>query len=147
MKKHSEMRKNDHYFLGSNGNLKILGKTARGIHPSKSSLYNPTPGKLFPFTWFDSLRNVDRSLKIGFHFINKSPAITCICTETLYRRVLSASFLRYSDARLRVVKIRCMNYDRQQIAHCVYNDVPLSAFCFFPPSIPRSSLSATVFTL
>lgn len=131
MKKHSEMRKNDHRFLGSNGNLKIFGKTTGSIHPSKSSLHNPTPGKLLPFTWFDFLRNVGRSLKIGVHFANKSPAITCICTETLYGRILSASFLRYVNARFRVVKIRCMNYDRQQVAHCVYNDVSLSAFCFF----------------
>ena len=36
---------------------------------------------------------------------------------------------------------------RQQAAQHIHYDVPLSTFCFFPPSIPRFSLAATVFTL
>ena len=46
-----------------------------------------------------------------------------------------------------VMNIGSMNHNRQQAAQHIHYDVPLSAFCFFPPSILRSSLAATVFTL
>ena len=46
-----------------------------------------------------------------------------------------------------VINIGGMNHNRQQAAQHIHYDVPLPAFRFFPPSIPRSSLAATVFTL
>ena len=40
-----------------------------------------------------------------------------------------------------------MNHYRQKISHGIYYDVPFAPFCFFPPSIPRSSAAEVVFTL
>ena len=40
-----------------------------------------------------------------------------------------------------------MNDYSKQMPHDIRYDVPLSAFRFFPPSMPRSSAAPVVFTL
>ena len=46
-----------------------------------------------------------------------------------------------------IMYIGSMHYHRQQITHSIHYDVPFASFCFFPPSIPRSSAAEVVFTL
>ncbi len=45
------------------------------------------------------------------------------------------------------MNIGSMNYHRKQIPHGIHYDVPFTSFCFFPPSMPRSSAAPVVFTL
>ena len=95
----------------------------------------------------DFLRNVHSKAKDFIHIQNKSAALACIGAELFDGRVtLTSKFCRL-NARFRVVNVSRMDDDRKQISHHIYNDVPLSAFRFFPPSMPRSSLAATVLTL
>ena len=74
-----------------------------------------------------------------FHNRNKSAPISSICTELLDRWILliCPSCGRYSA--FCVMNIGGMDHDRQQTARHIRYDMPLSAFRFFPPSIPACS--------
>ena len=77
----------------------------------------------------------------------KSSPISGVCTESFNGRIVFFRSFCGKDSRLCIVDISGMDNNRQYVPKHIYNDVPLPSFCFFPPSIPRSSLAATVFTL
>ena len=75
------------------------------------------------------------------HFFNKSSAITHVGTDFFDGGIFFKGLHRGHEAKNRVVNIRRVDGNAEQVPHCIYNDVPLSSFRFFPPSIPRSSLA------
>ena len=72
---------------------------------------------------------------------------TGIGAKLLQAGVPVAGRLRRENARFGVVEIGGMNHDSKQIAHHVDDNMSFASFCFFPPSMPRCSLAATVLTL
>ena len=141
------MRNFDHRLSRGNGNFIIFTETSGVIEPRERTFNNPTPRKFFPLVGFDFLRNINRKSKLFLQIRDKSTAISCICAEFLDRRISLTCSLRSSYPTFCIMNIGGMNVNRQQTPKHIHYDVPLSAFRFFPPSIPRSSLAATVFTL
>ena len=141
------MGNNDHSLSGRDRNFIIFTEASGVVKPGEGTFHHPAPGKFFPLVWLDFLRNVNLKTKMFLHIRNKSTPVPSVCAEFLDRRI---SFISLSGGRYPtfcVVNIGGMNNNRQQTAQHIHYDVPLSAFRFFPPSIPRSSLAATVFTL
>ena len=130
-----------------NGNLIIFAEAARMVKPTESALNNPPPWKFFPLARLDFLRNVHANTKDFINIHNKSAAITRVSTEFLDRRISLERKQRWLYACYSVVDICGMHDNRKQISHDIYDYMPLSAFRFFPPSMPRSSLAAVVLTL
>ena len=95
----------------------------------------------------DFLRNINAKVKLLLQIRNESTPISSIRAKLLNRRIPLIRSLGSKYPSLCVMNVGSMNYHRQQIPHGIHYDVPFSAFRFFPPSIPRSSLAATVFTL
>ena len=141
------MRDFDHSLSGGNGNFKIFTETPGMVKPRESTFHHPAPGKLLPLMGLDFLRNINSKTKLLFHLRDKSTAISGVCTEFLDRRISLICSLRSSYPAFCIMNIGGMDMNRQQTTKHIYYNVPLSAFRFFPPSIPRSSLADTVFTL
>ena len=141
------MGNNDHSFSGRNRNFIIFNEASGVVEPGESTFHHPAPGKRFPLMRHDFLRNINVKAKLFLHIRDKSPPISSVCAEFLDRWIslISLPGSRYST--FCIMYIGGMNHNRQQTTQHIYYDVPLSAFRFFPPSIPRSSLAATVFTL
>ena len=141
------MGNDDHSLSRGNGDLIIFTEPSGMIEPREGALNNPAPRKFLPLVRFDLLRNINAETKLLFCIRNKSTSISSVCTDLLDRWAAFISPFCGGYPTLCVMNISGMNHNRQQTAQHIHYDVPLSAFRFFPPSIPRSSLAATVFTL
>ena len=138
------MGNNDHRLSGRDRNFIIFTETPGVVEPREGAFHHPAPGKFFPLVRLDCLRNINHKTKLFLCIGNKSTPIPSVCAEFLDRRI---SCISLSGGRYPTFCVMNMNNNRQQTAQHIHYDVPLSAFRFFPPSIPRSSLAATVFTL
>ena len=141
------MGNNGHRLSGRDRNFIIFTETPGVVEPRESTFHYPAPGKFFPLVRLDFFRNIDLKAKLFLHIRNKSTPIPGVCAEFLDRRISCMSLSGGRYPTFCVVNISGMNGNRQQTAQHIHYDMPLSAFRFFPPSIPRSSLAATVFTL
>ena len=137
----------DHCLSGSNRNFIIFAETSGVVKPGESTFHHPAPGKFFPLVRLNFLRNINHKAKLFLHIRDKSTPISSVCTEFLDRWIPLISSLGGRYPTFCVMNVGGMNGNRQQTAQHIHYNVPLSAFRFFPPSIPRSSLAATVFTL
>ena len=117
------------------------------IEPGKSTFYNPAPGEFLPFMRLYFLRNINVQAKLLPNIGYKSTTIAGIPAESLNRRIVLFRSLCRKNSRLCIMDIRSMDNNGQYVPKHIYNDVSFPPFCFFPPSIPLSSLAATVFTL
>ena len=117
------------------------------IEPGESAFHHPAPRKLFPLLGLDFLRDIDSKAQLFFHIRDKSTPISSIGTELLNKWISLISLLRDRYPTFCIMNIGGVNDNRQQTTQHIHYNVPFSAFRFFPPSIPRSSLAATVFTL
>ncbi len=141
------MRNDDHRLSRRDGDFIVFTEASGMVEPGKCAFHHPAPRNLFPLVRFDFLGYIHSKTELFFHIRGKSPPVPSVHAELLDRRI---SFIRLPDrgySTFCVMNIGCMNDNRQQTTQHIHYDVPLSAFCFFPPSIPRSSLAATVFTL
>ena len=141
------MGNNDHELSGRDRNFIIFTETSGVVEPRQSTFHHPAPGKFFLLVRLDFLRNVNLKTKMFLHIRNKSTPVSSICAEFLDRRISLISLPGGRYSTFCIMYIGGMNDNRQQTAQHIHYNVPLSAFRFFPPSIPRSSLAATVFTL
>ena len=91
--------------------------------------------------------NINVKVKLFLQIRNERAPVSSVRTELLNRRILHIRSFCGRYATFCVMNIGGMDHGRQQASQHILYDVPLSAFCFFPPSIPRSLLAATVFTL
>ena len=142
-----EMRNFDDSLSRWDGYLIIFTETSGMIEPGEGAFNYPAPRESFPLVGLDFLWNIDIKVKLILQIRNEGAPISGVCTELLNRWI---PFMRSFGGRYStfcVMNIGSMNHNRQQTAQHIHYNVPLSAFCFFPPSIPRSSLAATVFTL
>ena len=141
------MRNYDHSLSRGNGDFIIFAEASGVIEPREGAFYHPSPRKFFPLMGLDFLSNINVEVKLFLQIRNKSTPVSSVRTELLNRRIplIRSSGGRY--ATFCIMNIGSMNHNRQQAALHIHYNVPLSAFRFFPPSIPRSSLAATVFTL
>ena len=137
----------NHSLSRREGNLIIFAETSGMVEPGEGTFDHPSPRELFPLMRFDFFRNINVKAELTLRIRNKSATISSICTELLDRRIPPIPSFRSKYPTFCVMNIGSMNHNRQQTAQHIHYDVPLSAFRFFPPSIPRSSLAATVFTL
>ncbi len=137
----------EHRFSGGNGNFIVFAKAARMIGPAKGTLDNPAPRKLFPFVRLNLFRYIYIQVKFLPHFPYKSAAIACVGAKPLNARILFYRFAGRENTRFGVMYICCVHCYGKQISHDIDYNMSLTAFRFFPPSIPLSSLSATVLTL
>lgn len=128
-------------------NFIVFAEASGMVEPGKGTLNDPAPRELFPLMRFDPFRYVHIKAKFLPDIGHKSPSIACVSTELLNRRIVLTGRSCGKNPRLRIMNIGGMDDYRQQIPQCIYNDVSFPPFRFFPPSIPRSSLAATVFTL
>ena len=142
-----EMGDFNHSLSRREGNLIIFAETSGMVEPGEGTFDHPSPRELFPLMRFDFFRNINVKAELTLRIRNKSATISSICTELLDRRIPPIPSFRSKYPAFCVMNIGSMNHNRQQTAQHIHYDVPFSAFCFFPPSIPRSSLAATVFTL
>ena len=142
-----EMGDFNHSLSRREGNLIIFAEASGMVEPGEGTFDHPSPRELFPLMRFDFFRNINVKVKLTLRIRNKSATISSICTELLDRRIPPIPSFRSKYPTFCVMNIGSMNHNRQQTAQHIHYDVPLSAFRFFPPSIPRSSLAATVFTL
>ena len=142
-----EMGDFNHSLSRREGNLIIFAETSGMVEPGEGTFDHPSPRELFPLMRFDFFRNINVKAELTLRIRNKSATISSICTELLDRRIPPIPSFRSEYPAFCVMNIGSMNHNRQQTAQHIHYDVPLSAFRFFPPSIPRSSLAATVFTL
>ena len=110
------------------------------VEPRDGTFHHPAPRELFPLMRLDFLRNINIKVEPLLHIRNKSAPISSVCTELFDRRIpLIRSFSgRYST--FCVMNIGSMNHNRQQATGHIHYDVPLSAFRFFPLSIPACSM-------
>ena len=132
---------------GANGNLIIFTEASGVIEPGEGVFNHPAPKGSFPLVGLDFLRNINVKSELFFCIRNESAPISGVGAELLNRWIplIRSSCGRYPA--FCVMNISRMDHNRQQTAQHIHYDVPLSAFCFFPPFIPRSSLAVTVFTL
>ncbi len=137
----------EHCFSRGDRDFIVLAKAARMVGPAKGTLDDPAPRKLFPFVRLDLFRYIDPHVKFLLQFPYKSAAIACVGAKPLNARILFYRFADRENARSGVVYICRVDRYGQQISHDIDYDMPLATFRFFPPSIPRSSLPATVLTL
>ena len=142
-----EMGDFNHSLSRREGNLIIFAETSGMVEPGEGTFDHPSPRELFPLMRFDFFRNVNVKAELTLRIRNKSATISSICTELLDRRIPPIPSFRSKYPAFCVMNIGSMNHNRQQTAQHIHYDVPLPAFRFFPPSIPRSSLAAPVFTL
>ena len=142
-----EMGNNDHRLSRRDRNFIIFTEASGVVEPGESTFHHPTPGKFLPLVRLDFLRNINIKVKLFLDIGDKSPSIPGVSAKSLKRRILLISLLCGKYPAFCIVNIGGMNDNRQQTTQHIHYDVPLSAFRFFPPSIPRSSLAATVFTL
>ena len=141
------MRNFNHSLFRRDGNLIIFTEPSGVIEPGKGAFHQPTPREFFPLMGLNLLRNIHIKVKLFPHIGNKRSSISSIRTKPLDRRIPPTRPFCGGYPTFCIMDIGGMNHDRQQAAQRVYDDVSFSAFRFFPPSIPRSSLAATVFTL
>ena len=141
------MRNFDHGLSRGDGNFKVFAEASGMVEPGKGTFHHPAPREFLPLVRFDFLRNIDIKVELFLHIRNKSAPISGIRTKLLDRRIPLIRWFSSRYPTFCVMNIGSMNDYRQQAAKHIHYDVPLSAFRFFPPSIPRSSLAATVFTL
>ena len=141
------MRNFDHGLSGGGRNFIVFAEASGMVEPGKCTFHHPAPRELLPLMRFDFLRNIHIKVELLLHIRNKSAPIAGIRTKLLDRRIPLMCPFSSSYPAFCVMNISGMNNDRQQTAKHIHYDVPLSAFRFFPPSIPRSSLAATVLTL
>ena len=134
-------------FSGRSRNFIILTEASGMIKPGESTFHHPAPRELFPLVRLDFLRNIHFKAQLFLYIRDKSTSISGVCTEFSDGRISLISSFCSSYSTFCIMNIGSMNVNRQQATKHIYYDVPLSAFSFFPPSIPRSSLAATVFTL
>ena len=142
-----EMGDFNHSLSRREGNLIIFAEASGMVEPGEGTFDHPSPRELFPLMRFDFFRNINVKAELTLRIRNKSATISSICTELLDRRIPLIPWFRSKYPAFCVMNISGMNHNRQQAAQHIHYDVPLPAFRFFPPSIPRSSLAATVFTL
>ena len=142
-----EMGDFNHSLSRREGNLIIFAETSGMVEPGEGTFDHPSPRELFPLMRFDFFRNINVKAELTLRIRNKSATISSICTELLDRRIPPIPSFRSKYPAFCVMNIGSMNHNRQQTAQHIHYNVPLPAFRFFPPSIPRSSLAATVFTL
>ena len=142
-----EMGDFNHSLSRREGNLIIFAETSGMVEPGEGTFDHPSPRELFPLMRFDFFRNINVKAELTLRIRNKSATISSICTELLDRRIPTIPSFRSKYPAFCVMNIGSMNHNRQQTTQHIHYDVPLPAFRFFPPSIPRSSLAATVFTL
>ena len=142
-----EMGDFNHSLSRREGNLIIFAETSGMVEPGEGTFDHPSPRELFPLMRFDFFRNINVKAELTLRIRNKSATISSICTELLDRRIPPIPSFRSKYPAFCVMNIGSMNHNRQQAAQHIHYDVPLPTFCFFPPSIPRFSLAATVFTL
>jgi len=132
--------------FGNGINFIIFRQSAGMGSPGKSALDNPTEGSNKPFFRLDTFRNI--ASFAGFdHMIDKGTPITRVAGNTLDSWVFLYCQVKYSTTADGIVNICGMDDYSKQIAFCVCHDVALSAFRFFPPSIPRLSALYMVFAL
>ena len=117
------------------------------IEPSKCPLPNPAPGKLLSFVRLDFFRNINTTPQSLTGIKRKSPPVSRIGAKAFNGWIPLTCLLCRHDPSLCIVDICGMHHHRQQISQCVCDDVPLPAFRFFPPSIPRSFAAPVVLTL
>ena len=141
------MGNSDHRLSRRYRNFIIFTEASGVVEPGESTFHDPAPRKFFPLVRLDFFRNINITVKLFFHIGDKSTPISSVCTEFLDRRISLISLPGGGYPTFCIVNIGGMNDNRQQTTQHIHYNVPLSAFRFFPPSIPRSSLAATVFTL
>ena len=134
-------------FGGRGQYLIVLTKEAGMIEPGKCPLHNPAPGKLLSFVRLDFLRNINTTPQSLTGIKRKSPPVSRIGAKAFNGWIPLTCLLCRHDPSLCIVDICGMHHHRQQISQCVCDDVPLPAFRFFPPSIPRSFAAPVVLTL
>ena len=142
-----EMRNYDHRLSRGDRNLIIFTEASGMIEPGEGAFHDPAPREFFPLVRLDFLRNINIKAELFLNVRNECAPISSISAEPLGRWI---SLIRPSCGRYPafcVMNISGMDHDRQQATQHIHYDVPFSAFRFFPLSIPRSSLAATVFTL
>ncbi len=142
-----EMGDFNHSLGRRDGNLIIFTETSGVVEPREGAFNDPTPREYLPLMGLDFLWNINIQVKLLFQIRNECAPVSSIRTELLDRRIPLIPSFRSKYPAFCVMNIGSMNHNRQQAAQHIHYDVPLPAFCFFPPSIPRSSLAATVFTL
>lgn len=135
----NRLSRTDRYFI-------IFGKTVGVVDPRQRTLNNPPLGQDLPFR-FDAYRNIHAKPQYIGNILFKGLAVSRISTKPLNRWIGLKCFFRNQNSCLGIMYIGSMNYHRQQITHSIHYDVPFASFCFFPPSIPRSSAAEVVFTL
>ena len=126
--------------------LVIFGKTTGIVDPSQRTLHDPPLGQNLP-PGFRACNNIGAKAKFSGNILLKRLAISRVRTEALNGWIFPKGIPCGQNTRLCIMDIGGMNHHRQQISHGVYYDVPFASFCFFPPSIPRSSAAEVVFTL
>ena len=141
------MRNFDHSLLRRDRNLIILTETPGMIEPGQGAFNQPAPRKFLPLMGLDFLWNINVEMELFLCIRNKGTSIPSVCAELLDRWISLIRLFCGRYSAFCVMNISSMNHNRQQATQHIYYDVPFSAFRFFPPSIPRSSLAATVFTL
>lgn len=141
------MRNHTDCFGRSGQYLIVLAEAAGMIEPGKRTFHDPAPGKLLPFVRLDFLRNINTTPQSLTGIKRKSPPVSRIGAKALNGWIPLTCLLCRHDPSLCIVDICGMHHHRQQISQCVCDDVPLPAFRFFPPSIPRSFAAPVVLTL
>ena len=141
------MRNHTDCFGRSGQYLIVLAEAAGMIEPGKRTFHDPAPGKLLPFVRLDFLRNFNTTPQSLTGIKRKSPPVSRIGAKALNGWIPLTCLLCRHDPSLCIVDICGMHHHRQQISQCIYDDVPLPAFRFFPPSIPRSFAAPVVLTL
>ena len=134
-------------FSRCNRDFKVFAEASRVIQPGESAFNDPPPREFFPFVGFDFLRNINVHAQLLIYVGYESSPVSSVSAKFLDGRVSFTCLFCSKNTSFRIMDIGRVNNDRQQVSHYIYYDVAFSAFCFFPPSIPRSSLAATVFTL
>lgn len=140
------MRNHTDCFGRSGQYLIVLAEAAGMIEPGKRTFHDPAPGKLLPFVRLDFLRNINTTPQSLTGIKRKSPPVSRIGAKALNGWIPLTCLLCRHDPSLCIVDICGMHHHRQQISQCIYDDVPLPAFRFFPPSIPRSFATPVTLT-
>jgi hypothetical protein len=123
----------------------IFTEASGVIEPGEGAFNHPSPRKLFPLMGLDFLRNINVKVKLFLQIRNERTPVSSVRTELPDRRKPLIRSFGGRYATFCVMNIGGMDHNRQQASQHIHYDVPISAF--FPPSIPRASLAATVFTL
>ena len=143
------MGNNDHSLSRRDRNFIIFTEASGVVKPGEGTFHHPTPGKFLPLVRLDFLWNINIKAKLFFHIRDKRPPIPCICAEFLDRRISLIRLLGGRYSAFCIMNVGSMNGNRQQTTQHIHYDVPLSAFRFFPPSIPACSTcsSASPYTV